>query len=402
MASTQGSFCRMVAAGRLVSSGILVWVSAGCAGRSADAAPAAVDGGGPPPAPAWTVAGNPGLSIGRVDGDEAYLLHNAVSALRLENGTIAVLNAGTQQLKYYDAAGNHIRTVGGKGDGPGEFRWPAKLYLIAPDTIAVFDRATEMMSRYDPAGEFLGAAKAPAPEGEKFGRDAWLYRRNYVDGPMTPAERPPVRFVLDRLPPLPDGGSYRYVKVDDLGRLWVYVAPADAGVPTEWQVYGPDGSILGRVSMPAGFELMQATRTFLLGRSHDGLNVEHIDLYALDPGTAGPAGMLPEAAPPAPPAAVAAPADEALKQMRSILRNGMAAQEIYYSKPEHGYRYASRADELTWPEDLPAGFNVDILDAGQYGWTMLVTFASEPVLCGAMVGLSGPIGWTPGVVACSD
>jgi hypothetical protein len=350
-------------------------------------------------APAWTLAASPLVAIGRTEGDEAYLLHDVAGAMRLESGTIVVLNAGTQQLKFYDAAGTHIRSAGGKGDGPGEFRRPARLYLLAPDTIAVFDRANETMSRFSAAGEFIDAVKSPTPEGEKFGRDAWLYRRNFVDGPMTPAGRPPVRLVLDRLPPLPDAASYRHVRVDRLGRLWVRIAPSAAGAATQWHVYGQNGSVIGRVETPAGFDLLQTERDFVLGRAYDSLNVEHVELYALDAGSAQTGGVLPEV-----PAAAAAaqPSEDVLQQMRSILRNGMAAQEIYYSKPEHGYRYASRVDDLSWPEHLLDGFNVNILEAGQYGWTMIVSPGSEPVLCGATVGVNGPVGWTPGIVVCGD
>jgi 6-bladed beta-propeller len=398
MTPTPVRFGAPMAAGHLL---LLAFIASqtGCDSRSAEAASPRADGS-PPPAPQWTLGASPVVSIGRTDGDEAYLLHDVEGALRLGNGNIVVLNTGTQELKFYSATGEHIRTVGGKGDGPGEFRRPARLYLLEGDTLAVFDRVNETLSRFDANGAFIDAMKSPAPEGEKFARDAWLYRRNFVEGPMTPAGRPPVRLVLDRLPPLPDGVAYRYVRVDRLGRLWVRNEPAPADAAREWLVYGPEGSILGRVETPRSFDPMQTGRDFVLGRAYDEMNVEHVEMYALDAGAGQTAGFLPEA--PAGTAPAAQPSEASLREMRSILRNGMGAQEIYYSKPEHGYRYASRADELKWPEDMPEGLDVHILGASQFGWTMIVTSGSEPVLCGAMVGFTGPVGWTPGTVLCGD
>ncbi len=66
----------------------------------------------------WRVNHVPSLTIGSVEGDEDYDLHQVTGALRLGGGTVVVANSGTLELRFYDREGRHLRSVG----GPGEFQ----------------------------------------------------------------------------------------------------------------------------------------------------------------------------------------------------------------------------------------------------------------------------------------
>lgn len=72
----------------------------------------------------WRVPGQPVLSIGVAEGDEPHQLFHANGAVELADGRIAVLNAGTQEIRYFDGQGRHLETRGGRGSGPGEFQFP--------------------------------------------------------------------------------------------------------------------------------------------------------------------------------------------------------------------------------------------------------------------------------------
>ena len=85
----------------------------------------------------WRIGPEPTLSIGEVDGEDPYLLYLARDATRLNDGRIVVANRGTQELRVFDARGTCLETLGGEGEGPGEFtqlwsveRWPGD--AIAP------------------------------------------------------------------------------------------------------------------------------------------------------------------------------------------------------------------------------------------------------------------------------
>ena len=87
----------------------------------------------------WSLSSQPLLTIGMLDGPDEYIFYRANSAIRLEDGRILVTNAGSQELRYYDAAGQFLHQVGGDGEGPGEFRSIGPVERFGPDSLAIFD-----------------------------------------------------------------------------------------------------------------------------------------------------------------------------------------------------------------------------------------------------------------------
>lgn len=97
----------------------------------------------------WTISPGPTVTIGVAEGDEPYMLYGAIDAARFDDGRIVVANIGTNELRVFDAAGTHLATWGGRGEGPGEFRslwrvepWPGDSIITwyAPRLgISVFD-----------------------------------------------------------------------------------------------------------------------------------------------------------------------------------------------------------------------------------------------------------------------
>ncbi len=63
----------------------------------------------------------PILDIGVLEGDRFYQFDQIVGGKRLSDGRIAVANAGSLELRYYDAEGKHLFSTGREGGGPGEF-----------------------------------------------------------------------------------------------------------------------------------------------------------------------------------------------------------------------------------------------------------------------------------------
>ena len=81
----------------------------------------------------WRVGEAPAVSIGTLEGDEGDMLFIVLDASRLPDGRIVLANAGSSELRVFSAAGAHLATWGGQGEGPGEFgpytpetvsRWP--------------------------------------------------------------------------------------------------------------------------------------------------------------------------------------------------------------------------------------------------------------------------------------
>ncbi len=100
----------------------------------------------------WRIGPEPAVSIGAVTGDEAYLLHRADDAQVLPDGRIAVANAGTQEIRVFDASGAHQASWGGAGGGPGEFTALAGVASWQGDSIAAWDSRLRTVAVFDSEG----------------------------------------------------------------------------------------------------------------------------------------------------------------------------------------------------------------------------------------------------------
>lgn len=113
----------------------------------------------------WTVAAEPFLEIGVVEGEEPYLLDRVVGAARLEDGRVAVAVAGDNTIRFYDSDGRYLDRVGGSGEGPGEFRQLISLLRI-PGRLVGRQLASRPMNVFDETtGRFLETIPPPTVPG---------------------------------------------------------------------------------------------------------------------------------------------------------------------------------------------------------------------------------------------
>ena len=95
--------------------------------------------------PRWTVA-DTSLRIGVVDGDPAYQFDTPIAAAALAGGRTAVVDYGSRQVRLYDRDGRALAVRGREGGGPGEFRWPAGVWALPGDSLAVYDRSLDRIT----------------------------------------------------------------------------------------------------------------------------------------------------------------------------------------------------------------------------------------------------------------
>lgn len=112
----------------------------------------------------WTVAAEPQVDIGMLEGPEAQTLFRVVDAVRLSDGRIAVANAGTSEVRYYDASGSHVRSTGRQGGGPGEFQRIGSLIRLGGDSLAVIDPQARRITILDGTGELVREMPAGTPD----------------------------------------------------------------------------------------------------------------------------------------------------------------------------------------------------------------------------------------------
>jgi hypothetical protein len=103
------------------------------------------------PVNTWTVAPEPLVVL----GDEERPLHQIVTARRLPDRRIAVLQRTPPGLLLFDRGGEIVRTLVREGDGPGEVRFPVHLHFHAPDTLWVWSAMYGPAYAVDTAGTLL-------------------------------------------------------------------------------------------------------------------------------------------------------------------------------------------------------------------------------------------------------
>lgn len=86
--------------------------------------------------PAWSLSPNPILELGTLDGGEyAEQFNEIVGATRLPNNSIVIADGRSREIRYFGGDGNHLQTIGGPGEGPGELNALFSLDRIRGDTL---------------------------------------------------------------------------------------------------------------------------------------------------------------------------------------------------------------------------------------------------------------------------
>lgn len=89
----------------------------------------------------WKVDSLPLTSVGGDERDVQQQFRSISAALRLSNGNVVV--AADNELRLFAADGTYLRTLAGRGDGPGEFRTIQDVWRLDGDSIL----ATQALTR---------------------------------------------------------------------------------------------------------------------------------------------------------------------------------------------------------------------------------------------------------------
>jgi hypothetical protein len=87
--------------------------------------------------PRWGVVPEPVFRLGWEQGDPPF--QRIRSGVIMPNGQVVVVDRGSQLVHFVAIDGTHLRSVGGEGDGPGEFRAAGNIVRLAGDSVLVSD-----------------------------------------------------------------------------------------------------------------------------------------------------------------------------------------------------------------------------------------------------------------------
>ena len=106
-----------------------------------------------------SVGEEPLLVIGDREGDPAHLLGQVAGAARLSDGSVAVVDGTVGEVRVFDQTGEHVRSMGRIGEGPGEFRNAWYIWVLPGDTLWVGDYRPWRYNVFAPDGEWLRAVE---------------------------------------------------------------------------------------------------------------------------------------------------------------------------------------------------------------------------------------------------
>jgi len=119
----------------------------------------------------WRIEEEPVVGLTETGSGDMHLFSRVRDVLRTQSGHLAVADRGSQQIRIYDADGRFLRTLGGPGEGPGEFR---SLWAV--------------VETHD--GALLGVDFALGASGAEFDLDAGLMSTFRVPGGATSLRHP--------------------------------------------------------------------------------------------------------------------------------------------------------------------------------------------------------------------
>ena len=104
----------------------------------------------------WSVSPEATLRLGGTSAtEEAEQFSELKGVTRLTGGEVVVLEGSLSELRFFSEEGEHVRTIGGKGEGPGEFGGAESFIRLAGDSLLVRDTRRSSLVLFAPDGNYV-------------------------------------------------------------------------------------------------------------------------------------------------------------------------------------------------------------------------------------------------------
>ena len=110
-----------------------------------------------------TFSEEPALTIGASDKDVSHMFTTIRGMGRLSTGSVVAVDRTSAEVRIFDDAGQHLRTMGEPGEAPGEFLNPFILWVTPGDTLWVGDYRPWRYSVFTAQGEFVRRVNLDPP-----------------------------------------------------------------------------------------------------------------------------------------------------------------------------------------------------------------------------------------------
>ena len=103
----------------------------------------------------WSLSEQPLAVIGENEDEPGHQLTEVVGAFRLNDGRIVVGDRGSGEVRFFDQDGRHRLSVGGRGEGPSEFRLLVAVDRMPGDTVIAGAWPLGLRVWWDSRGEYI-------------------------------------------------------------------------------------------------------------------------------------------------------------------------------------------------------------------------------------------------------
>lgn len=123
----------------------------------------------------------PVVRIGVLDGPDSYVFGRIFDVALGPDNAVYVLDAQAAAVRVFNLNGEHLRTIGGPGQGPEELGGPYSLAFDAEGLLWVADERNRRYTAYSPLGELVQTVASPIQGGLARGRIRWTRRGTLFD-----------------------------------------------------------------------------------------------------------------------------------------------------------------------------------------------------------------------------
>ena len=106
-----------------------------------------------------TLGAEPIFRVGDSEDDESQWFSSVRGVARLSDGSVAVVDRQTAEVRIFAENGRHLRSMGRPGEGPGEFNDAWKLWVLPGDTLWVGDYRPWRYNVFTSRGEWVRAVR---------------------------------------------------------------------------------------------------------------------------------------------------------------------------------------------------------------------------------------------------
>ena len=134
------------------------------------------------------------LTIGEGEAEDQRMFHDIRTLDVDQEGNIYVLDEGAADIKVFNQSGEHLRTIGRQGQGPGEFAFPISVLVTPQAELLVHDMNQRSLKVLDREGNFL--RQLSIADKFQFSGPRFLPEGGMVGSYLVPAQQPFAELVL--------------------------------------------------------------------------------------------------------------------------------------------------------------------------------------------------------------